>query len=478
MVSYIFLALPYTTMLDAQQIALRFLDTRLQVHPDVVRYILEQDNPDLLERIIAGVPKDTVVVSARHIPGMNATRDGTRFLTDPTVEVVSGSPGTSGGVNGTADYLPYFRDRYSRLGGMIRSRCAAVPIEGLIRSSRYRQEECTIIGMVSEIKTTTNGHRIAELEDSSATMPVLFRKDRPVFADAERLIPDEVIGAKGKLSNDGRLFFAEQLLRPDIRIDNTPYRSGQPGKAVFISDVHVGSNTFLEECWNRFADWLSDSDASYLLVAGDLVDGIGVYPGQEHELAIKNIYEQYDRFGEMLSDLPSRIRIIISPGNHDVVRGAEPQPVIPDQFTKKFPANCMQVENPALVNLQGVRVLMYHGRSIDDMIGLIPGASYEQSGLMMQEMLQRRHLAPAYGRKTPIAAGKTDRLIIDPLPEILHTGHIHIRGLTTYRGVLGINAGTWQSQTSFQKQMNVNPTPAQAVVVDLQTLAPETFTFL
>jgi DNA polymerase II small subunit len=465
-------------MLDAQQIALRFLETRLQVHPDVVRYILEQDNPDLIERIIAGVPKDTVVVSARHIPGMNVTRDGTRFLTDPKVEVVSGSPGTSGGVNGTADYLPYFRDRYSRLGGMIRSRCAAVPIEGLVRSSRYRQEECTIIGMVSEIKTTTNGHRIAELEDSSATIPVLFRRDRPVFSDAERLIPDEVIGAKGKLSSDGRLFFAEQLLRPDIRIDNTPYKSGQPGKAVFISDVHVGSNTFLEECWNRFADWLSDTDASYLLIAGDLVDGIGVYPGQEHELAIKNIYEQYDRFGEMLSDLPSRVRIIISPGNHDVVRGAEPQPVIPDQFTKKFPANCMQVENPALVNLQGVRVLMYHGRSIDDMIGLIPGASYEQSGIMMQEMLQRRHLAPAYGRKTPIAAGKTDRLIIDPLPEILHTGHIHIRGLTTYRGVLGINAGTWQSQTTFQKQMNVNPTPAQAVVVDLQTLTPETFTFL
>jgi DNA polymerase II small subunit len=43
--------------------------------------------------------------------------------------------------------------------------------------------------------------------------------------------------------------------------------------------------------------------------------------------------------------------------------------------------------------------------------------------------------------------------------------------------VLGINAGTWQSQTAFQKQMNVNPTPAQAVAVDLQTLRPETFTF-
>jgi DNA polymerase II small subunit len=475
---YIFFVTNILSMLDAQQITLRFLETKLQVHPDVVRYIQEQDEPDLIGRIIAQVPGDAIVVSAKHIPGMTVTRDGTRFLSDPSVEVISGKPGTSGCVNGTSDYLHYFRDRYNRLGGMIRSRCSAMPIEALTRNTRYRQEECTIIGMVVDVKTTTNGHRIADIEDSSANIPVLFRKDRPVFSDAERIIQDEVIGVKGKLSNDGKLFFGEQLYRPDIRIDNTQYKSEQPGKAVFISDVHVGSDTFLETCWNRFADWLSDSDFSYLLIAGDLVDGIGIYPGQESELVIKNIYEQYDAFGAMMQDLPSRMKIIISPGNHDVVRGAEPQPVIPQQFTKKFPENCMLVENPALVNLQGVRVLMYHGRSIDDMIGLIPGASYEQSGLMMEEMLQRRHLAPVYGRRTPIAAGKTDRLIIDPLPEILHTGHVHIRGLTQYRGVLGINAGTWQSQTAFQKQMNVNPTPAQAVVVDLQTLVPETFTFL
>ncbi|MGB7788587.1 DNA-directed DNA polymerase II small subunit [Methanoregula sp.] len=464
-------------MLDAQEITHRFLDTKLMVHPEVVRYILENNEPDLIERIIASVPKDAVVVSAKHIPGIRPTRDGTRFLVDPEVEVVAGSAGTSGAINGTSDYLHYFRDRYARLGGMIRSRAGAMPIEGLTKNTRYRQEECTVIGMVVEVKNTTNGHRIAEIEDSTGTIPVLFRKDRPAFADAERIIPDEVIGVKGKLSSDGKLFFAEILYRPDIRIDNAPFRSEQPGKAVFISDVHVGSDTFLETCWNKFADWLSDSDYSYLLIAGDLVDGIGIYPGQETELTIKNIYEQYDAFAAMMRDLPSRMKIIVAPGNHDVVRGAEPQPVLPEQFTRKFPSNCVLVENPALVRLQGVRVLMYHGRSIDDMIGLIPGASYDNSGLMMEEMLQRRHLAPAYGRRTPIAASKTDRLIIDPLPEILHTGHVHIKGITTYRGVLGINAGTWQSQTKFQKQMNVNPTPALAVAVDLQTLVPETFSF-
>ena len=217
-------------MLDAQEITHRFLDTKLQVHPEVVRYILEQNEPDLIERIIAGVPKDTIVVLAKHIPGVRPVRDGTRFLVDPEVEVVSGLAGTSGAVNGTGDYLHYFRDRYSRLGSMIRNRCGAMPIEALTKNTRYRQEECTVIGMVVEVKTTTNGHRIADIEDTSGTIPVLFRKDRPVFADAERIVHDEVIGVKGKLSNDGKLFFAELLYRPDIRIDNAPFKSEQPGK--------------------------------------------------------------------------------------------------------------------------------------------------------------------------------------------------------------------------------------------------------
>jgi DNA polymerase II small subunit len=50
-------------------------------------------------------------------------------------------------------------------------------------------------------------------------------------------------------------------------------------------------------------------------------------------------------------------------------------------------------------------------------------------------------------------------------------------GLTTYRGVLGINAGAWQGQTSFQKQMNINPTPGLAVQLDLHTLVPQVLNF-
>jgi DNA polymerase II small subunit len=464
-------------MLDDRMIVQRFLDTKMQVHPDVVKYLSERDDPELIEQILENLPGDTVVVSVRHIPGIVTARDGSRFPADPRCEVVKGNSGSSGNASTVLDYLHYFRDRYNRLGRFIRSRSSPIPIEGLLRNARYRQEACTVMGLVMDTRGTTNGHRIVELEDLTGSLSVLFHKDRPIFADGETLIPDEVVGIKGVLSGDGRIFFAESLFRPDIPINHAPFRSADPGTAVLISDIHIGSNTFLEDAWNRFSEWLDTSGASYLLIAGDLVDGIGVYPNQELELTIDNIYEQYDVFAEMMRNISSKITIFAGPGNHDVVRAAEPQPAIPSEFCKKFPSNCVLVENPSLVSLQGVMVQMYHGRSIDDMISLIPGASYENVAPMMIGMLQRRHLAPTYGKRTPIAASREDNLVIDPVPEVLHTGHVHIMGITDYRGTLCINSGAWQSQTTFQKQMNIHPTPARAVMLDLQTLKPEIINF-
>jgi DNA polymerase II small subunit len=36
--------------------------------------------------------------------------------------------------------------------------------------------------------------------------------------------------------------------------------------------------------------------------------------------------------------------------------------------------------------------------------------------------------------------------------------------------VLTINSGTWQSQTEFQKRMNLMPNPAKATLVDLSSM--------
>ncbi len=466
-------------MSETAEIVERFLEARHQVHPDVVRYIREHNDDTLIDRILSGVPNDCLVVGVKQIPGLTPERDGLRFLTDSYLDIIEGRKGEAKPVARVEDYISYFRDRYKRLSSMITGRCNPIPVDAIKRNPRYGDKtEFAVTGIVTEVRTTSNGHRLAEIEDGTGSINVLFNKNNDAFADAERLVPDEVIGVRGTASKEGTMVFADQIFRPDIPFTYAPYTSDTKGAAVLISDVHVGSDTFLEDAWNRFGEWICESEVSYLLVAGDLVDGIGIYPDQEKELTIPNIYRQYEKFGDMMSDLPSHLKIVLAPGNHDVVRGAEPQPAIPDRFVKNYPSNCVFVENPALVNLQGVRILMYHGRSFDDLIGLMPGASYDKASDIIPEMLKRRHLCPCYGRRTPIAADTKDRMVIDPIPEIVHTGHVHILGVSRYRNVLGVNAGTWQSQTAFQKQMNISPTPARAIYIDLMTLKPEIYNFI
>ena len=80
-------------------------------------------------------------------------------------------------------------------------------------------------------------------------------------------------------------------------------------------------------------------------------------------------------------------------------------------------------------------------------------------------MLRKRHLAPVYGEKTPLASELEDYLVIDEVPDILHTGHVHVNRYKKYNGVHLINSGTWQTQTDFQKIKNIDPTPAQVSVI-------------
>ncbi|HJJ91125.1 MAG TPA: DNA-directed DNA polymerase II small subunit [Methanocorpusculum sp.] len=471
--------------MQKREIVTRFLEAGLLVHPAVVTYISESGSSSVIEGIISSLPSTILVVTPKDVPGMTAARvDKLTVGVSVLPEVLAGRAGSSMPIANPEESFSMFRDRYDVLAAMMRPRVNPVPIEALVKQNcRFADTDIGVIGMVVESSTSAKGHRIVEIEDPTGTIKVLFNKKREGFDEAEKIIPDEVIGVRGKLSRDmsgGRgIIFSDMLFRPEIPLTHTISPSKDSGRAVFISDVHVGSDTFLLEAWDQFVSWLEVTpDIKYLLLAGDVVDGIGVYPNQDKELHIKTIYEQYDVVGDMLSELPSHLQIILSPGNHDAVRAAEPQPVLPEEFRKQFPNNVTFVENPAVVNIQSVNVLMYHGRSIDDLIKFIPGASYEHPGEIMEAMLKRRHLAPIYGQRTQLLSTPMDNLIIRNVPDILQTGHVHISDVINYRGVLGVNAGTWQSQTSFQKQMNINPTPAEAIVVDLATLIPEKFCFL
>jgi len=386
----------------------------------------------------------------------------------PDVKILRDITGRSTCEGTIEDFTRYFRNRFQTLSRMLRSRRELGGTQEISKARRSTRE-VRFIGMVSDVRATKNGHRILELEDETDRISVLVLADSP--SAAETFVMDEVVGIVGKV-NDRGLVIAESVVRPDIPVTR-PFRGiGEHLRAAFMSDVHVGSTTFLDEKWAKLTTWMSSDDEvarslRYLVVSGDVVDGIGVYPRQDEELSIDDIYGQYEALSKMMAGLPDHVSVVMIPGNHDAVRPAEPQPALPAPIQKLFDSNITFAGNPSLVSLDGVKVLAYHGRSMDDFVSAIPGMNYHRPLDAMRQMLKMRHLAPIYGGKTPIAPEAEDHLIVEDVPDIFVTGHVHSVGVDTYRGVVLVNSSTWQAQTPYQKMRNIEPLPARLPIVDL-----------
>jgi len=270
-------------------------------------------------------------------------------------------------------------------------------------------------------------------------------------------------------------FFVKSIIVPDIP-DHISNRSETETYAVFLSDLHVGSKYFMEKELNDFISWLSSPDPiarkiRFILIAGDVVDGVGIYPNQDKELKFLTVAEQLKKSEEVLSRIPQNIKVFIISGNHDPGRRALPQPAIPKKHNSGLwnRDNFFMLGNPALVSLNGVKVMMYHGQSIDDIVKITPGFSYDKPANVMRCLLKARHLSPIYGGGTPIAPELEDMMVVDEVPDIFHVGHVHVVDLDMYRGIMLVNSGAWQKQTPFQASVGVVPTPGLAVIVNLKT---------
>ena len=376
------------------------------------------------------------------------------------------------------NFTNYFRDRFRTLRRIIKSN---VEMSGPIKINKavFLDRDVKIIGMVSEAQKTKNGHIGVTIEDDTGEIFVLIHKDSDLIG--ETILKDEVIGLIGKVSSNSRgpgqdkksvMFIPSSIHRPKISVTRVQRRSKEDIEVAFLSDIHVGSSHFLPDAWERFIEWINGPEANkvkYIVIAGDLVDGIGVYPNQEDELTILDIYKQYEELARLMEPIPNHIKILMQPGNNDAVRPAEPQPAISEKFQESFGENYTFVGNPCYFSIAGVEILSYHGRSIDDLVATIPGVEYDDPVPPMQEMLKRRHMAVTYGAKTPLAPEVKDYMIINPIPDIFVTGHVHRTAVNRQAGLTMINASAWQSQTPFQKMHNFHPDPAKIIITNLKT---------
>ncbi len=391
------------------------------------------------------------------------------------------------------DFVDYFNARYRALEKLLHSRQELQNLTsiGRLRGKKDR-EAVSIIGIVSDKRVTKNEHLMLTLEDTTGAIAVLISKSKQdLSATGADVVLDEVIGVNGTLGEG--IIFASSIVIPDIPIAE-PKKAPDESYAVVLSCIHAGSAGFEAERFNNFVEWAHGrhgtpeeramaSKLKYIFVCGDVVDGVGIYPQQEKELAITDIRDQYKECARLLGLLPKEIPIILGPGNHDAGRISEPQLKLSKDYAAPLwlLPNVTMVCNPCYLNIHaskefgGFDVLTYHGYSFDDYAEIVP--SIKNSGrhlsdrapLIMRFLLQRRHLAPQHTSTLYIPDARSDPLVIERVPDLFFAGHIHKAGFLNYRGSTLVAASCFQGITDFQEKMGHNPEPGVVPIVNLQT---------
>ncbi|HKT22791.1 MAG TPA: DNA-directed DNA polymerase II small subunit [Nitrososphaerales archaeon] len=417
---------------------------------DVAR-LLPREAPQVQEKIVIEAPGEVEVLS------------------DPTPAIAP--------VEGAEGFARLFHDRYQRLFSIVKERLDTKNSASVSAAKSLAPgKKVRVAGLLAD-RSSRRGAVELRVDDPTGSLKVICQdglvEKAALEAPLDSMVVVEVV--KGKAGG----LYTDSVVLPDVpgrRVVSTSHRA----YAVLLSDLHIGSRMFLADDFHRFLAWLNgnlgDRDVvsriKYLVIAGDLVDGVGVYPGQEFQLAERDPKKQYVMAADLLRQVPGHIQIVLSPGNHDAVRQALPQPAVSVDMAESLYAmdNVRWVGDPAYVKLHGTTFLIYHGKSLDDVIATTPNLAYDRPTDAMKLLLRARHLAPTYGKRTALSPELRDYLVVDQVPDVFHVGHVHTYGELAYRGTLLVNSGTWQAQTNFQSNMGLEPTPSIVPVVDLSNL--------
>jgi len=465
--------------MERERVIALFQEEGMLIQPEAVDFLMRRGDAIVIaKKILQKMREKPLILSIDDIK--NALREDEKSEVrevhedgEIEIEIIKDVTGRSRSEGKITDFAKLFRDRYERISEMLSRRQELKNVVPLRRVQRM-SGEISIIGIVNEIRKGENGS-VIEIEDESDVATCYLPLDLSVSTP---IVEDEVIGIIGKIGKRG-LIIAQNIVRPDISFNRERNYSDKEAYVAFVSDIHIGSKTFLKKEWREFIKWLNGEigndrqkevakKVKCIVIPGDIVDGIGIYPNQEEDLEIMDFYDQYRALAKEMEGLPEHIKIIFQPGNHDAVRTPLPQPALEKDVQDIFSSfNALFVGNPCFLRIDGVEILLYHGQAIQD---FATHAAMDQNKPteIMRAMLQMRHMAPIYGDNTPLSPEVHDYLVIDRVPDVFVTGHVHVTAVEKYRGVLLINASTWQSQTEYQKMMNFSPDPAKVPLVNLK----------
>jgi DNA polymerase II small subunit len=454
----------------------RTLEKDIQISKQALSLLVEQEEPiEKYNLILDSLDKKITIILPEHIKEFIQAKEPETYKVEVIRSYTQNEP-----IQSVLEISNYFSNRYNYFRNLLKNRLQG-PVS-ISHAKNLTREKVSIIGIVNDKRETQKGNIIIDLEDPTGSMRAIAT-NKEVIKKAETIIHDETLGISGSTGKE--IIFIDDIIWPDLPIKREDSKPKNESYAALLSDTHIGSKKFLKKEFSDLMEWFKGNSQinqdmldklKYIFVAGDIVDGVGIYPNQEAELEIKDIYAQYEEAAKFFAEVPEDIQIIMVPGNHDYVRLAQPQPPLDEEVAKPLYelSNTVMLGNPSIVkvagtNSIGVNVLLYHGVSIDTMVATDPTLKdgYKHPEKVMRSLLMRRHLSPQY--ESGVISSGEDYLTIPEDIDVFHTGHVHSNGAMNYRGVTLINSGAWQSRTEYQRLCGHEPTPGQLPLLNLKT---------
>ncbi|MBN1923647.1 MAG: metallophosphoesterase [Nanoarchaeota archaeon] len=459
---------------------------------DFIKYVLDlKEKPFVINQELIDGFKNNNSFFGKNLPENHSVEVSSPVLRDKglsRVEVIK-SYNLNNKLRSMNDWFDFYLNRFNRMKKLLENRNGLRNATSIASISKMSgKNEVSTIGLVKDIRKTNNGNYMIELEDPTGLINIFVGTSKTeLIKQCEDLVLDEVIGVVG--STGTNFLYVSELVFPEV--PDNPVKYGPVDEyACFIADTHVGSTDFEPKMFENFTNWLrggcgtneqkeTAKKVKYLFIIGDLVDGVGVYPSQSSELTIKDIYKQYEVFSDYLKGLPEDMQLIFIPGNHDALRQNEPQPPLFSDIAKPVfeLSNAKNLSNPSVVNIgkysnfNGFNVFLYHGYSYTYYANNVPNllnVGMDRPEQVGEFLLRKRHLAPTHSSSL-ITPEMVDPFIIDAVPDILATGHLHKLGYKMYRGINILGTSCFQKMTSYMQKLGHHPTPGFVPLINLKT---------
>jgi DNA polymerase II small subunit len=343
-------------------------------------------------------------------------------------------------LNPVGNYHQLFQDRYDKFLNLWLSRPGSRRLDDVSfvvrsKSSRIRR----VGGLIVNKSVSDMGMKIT-LEDPTGQIDVDIPKE--ILYKVSNVPLDSFLVVEVERMETG--FIGRDVWWLDIP-DKEMKKLESDVFVVITSDLHIGNPDFDEERFEVFLDWLVGINNELiskrvccLFIIGDIVDA---YRLDRKE----SVYKLYQKFLSYLKRLPDRIIKVIIPGDSDATRRALPQPSIPTSYMKEITSirNLYSLGNPSLVSINGIKFLLFHGQSLDDVLLQSFDTTSKMPASLGKILLRARHLAPTYGRGTPIAPEGEDLLVIKDVPDVLLLGHVHKASEDFYKNSIIISTSSW-----------------------------------